>query len=166
MTATLDQVIEILEQSEGLYQRLVPIFYREKRAALSSDPRRLSAVTIEKEELLAQLGQLERRRINLVSQMADALKLPPSQMNLSVLAANADVHQAFRITRLRQSLGALINTVKQANAENRLLIQHCLDLARSAMCFFQHWMKPVSVYGSSGRMDTGKGSGKLVSGTI
>lgn len=166
MTAILDQVIEILEQSEGLYQKLVPIFHREKCAALGSDPKQLIAVTLEKEELLARLGQLERQRIKLIGLMAEHLNLPPDQLNFSVLAAGADARQASRLAALRQSLKALIKTIKQANTENRLLIQHCMALARSALGFFQHWISPVSIYGSSGRIDGRQGSGRLVSGTI
>jgi len=164
--AILDQIIEVLEQSEALFQELVPIFDREKRAALCSRPRQLAEVTVEKEELLARMSKLERKRINLINLMADNLKLSPTQLNLSQLATHADAHQASRIINLRDALSQSITTIKQANAENRLLLQHCLDLARGALGFFQHWMMPASVYGSSGRIDNGHRNGKLLSGTI
>ena len=166
MKAILDQVIEILEQSEGFYQNLLPMINREKRAVLCSDPSQLAAVTVEKEELLARLGQLERQRVKLIDQLADNLNVSPTQLNLSVLAAHAETYQADRILSLRDSLGELVKKIKRANAENRLLIQHCLDLARSALGFFQHWMTPIAVYGSSGRIDDGHRSGRLLSGTI
>jgi flagellar biosynthesis/type III secretory pathway chaperone len=166
MTAILDQVIEVLEQSEALFQELVPIFDRERRAGLRSKPHELVEVTIEKEELLARLRKLERKRIDLINLMAKNLKLSPTQLNLSALAARADAQRASRILNLRDSLGRLVKTIKRANNENRLLFQHCLDLARGALGFFQHWMMPASVYGSSGRIDNGHRNGKLLSGTI
>ncbi len=166
MKAMLDQVIEILEQSEGLYQNLLPIINREKHASLCSDPHQLVAVIAEKEELLARLGQLERKRIKLIDQLADNLNVSPTQLNLPSLAARADTYTAYRILSLRDSLGGLVTKIKRANAENRVLIQHRLDLARSALGFFQYWMTPVAVYGSSGRIDDGHRSGKLLSGTI
>ena len=166
MTAILDQVITILEQSETLFQELVPIYDREKRAALCANPCQLAEVTVEKEELLARLDKLERKRIRIVNLMADNLRLSPAQLNLTELAARADAHQASRILKLRDALGRSIKTIKRANAENRLLLQHCLNLARGALGFFQHWMMPTSVYGSSGRIDSGHRNGKLVSGAI
>ncbi len=166
MMAILDQVIEVLEQSEALFQELVPIFDREKQAALYSRPRQLADVTVEKEELLARLSRLERKRIKLINLMADNLKLSPTQLSLSQLAAYADAPQASRILNLRDALSRSIRTIKRANAENRLLLQHCLDLVRGALGFFQHWMMPASVYGSSGRIDNGHRNGKLLSGTI
>ena len=166
MTAILDQIIESLEQSEALFQELVPIFDREKRAALYSNPSQLAEVTVEKEELLARLGKLERKRISLINLMADNLNLSPTQVNLTELAARADAHQASRIIKLRNVLGRSVKTIKRANAENRLLLQHCLELVRGAIGFFQHCMMPGPVYGSSGRIDNGHRNGKLLSGSI
>ncbi len=166
MKAILNQLIEILEQSKGFYQDLLPVINREKRAALHSDPSQLIAVTGEKEELLARLGRLERQRIKLVGLLAGNLNVSPTQLSLSALAAHADTYQSYRILSLRESLDELVGQIKRANAENRLLIQHCLDLVCGALGFFQHWMTPVSVYGSSGRMDNDHRSGRLLSGTV
>jgi flagellar biosynthesis/type III secretory pathway chaperone len=166
MTVIFDQIIEILEQSEAVFQELAPVFDRERQAALASNHRRLAEVTIEKEELLGRLSKLERKRINLINLAADSLKLSPAQLNLSELAARANASQAARIISLRDALGRSIKLIKRANAENRLLLQHCLELARGAVAFFQHWMMPASVYGSSGRIDSGHRNGKLLSGTI
>lgn len=166
ITATLDQLIEVLEQCEHLYQELLPLFDREKRAALGSNSRQLADVTVEKEELLARLSNLEKKRVNLISLMADHLQLPLAQLTLSELAARADAGQAARMRKLRDSLGPLVKTVKRANTENRLLFHHCLDLAHRALGFFQHWMKPASIYSSSGRVNNGRQNGKLLSGTV
>jgi hypothetical protein len=46
------------------------------------------------------------------------------------------------------------------------LIQHCLDLTRGAIGFFQHWTIPASVYGASGLIHSGQHNGKLLSGNI
>jgi flagellar biosynthesis/type III secretory pathway chaperone len=166
MTAILDQIIDVLEQSEALYQALLSIAEREKAAALGYKHRELAQVCAEKEAVLARLDRTERRRIDLVGRMADSLSLPPSQLCLSELETRADARQAARIVNLRSSLRTLAQTIKQVNAENRQLIRHCLDLSRSALGFFQRWMMPAAVYGSSGRVNSGHGNGKLLSGTV
>jgi flagellar biosynthesis/type III secretory pathway chaperone len=166
MTVMFDQIIQILEQSEAIFQELVPVFDRERQAALASNARRLAEVTVEKEELLGRLSKLEQKRINLINLMADNLKLSPADLNLTELAARADTHQATRIINLRDALSRSVKTIKRVNIENRILLQHCLELARGAISFFQHWMTPASVYGASGRIDNGHRNGKLLSGTI
>jgi flagellar biosynthesis/type III secretory pathway chaperone len=166
VTAILNQLIDVLEQSEGLYRALLALADREKAAALGYNHRQLAQVTAEKEELLARLDRTERRRIDLIRRMADELKLPPAQLSLSELETRADARQAIRIGNLRSSLSSLVQTIKRVNGENRQLIQHCLDLSRSALSFFQHWMMPAAVYGSSGRVSSGHRNGKLLSGTV
>ncbi len=166
MTAILNQLIDVLEQSEGMYQALLTLADREKAAALGCNHQLLVQVNEEKEELLARLDRTDRKRIQLLRQMADDLKLPPAQLCLSDLESRADARQALRIGNLRASLKSLIQRIKRANAENRQLINHCLDLSRNALSFFQHWMMPAAVYGSSGRVDSGHRNGKLLSGTV
>jgi flagellar biosynthesis/type III secretory pathway chaperone len=166
VTAILNQLIDVLEQSEGMYQELLTLADREKAAALGCNHQLLVQVNAEKEELLARLDRIDRRRIQLLRQMADDLKMAPAQLCLSELESRGDARQAVRIGNLRASLKNLIQRIKGANAENRQLIQHCLDLSRNALGFFQHWMMPAAVYGSSGRVDSGHRNGKLLSGTV
>jgi flagellar biosynthesis/type III secretory pathway chaperone len=166
VTAILNQLIDVLEQSEIVYQALLVLADREKAAALGYNHQLLTQVNVEKEELLARLDRTERRRIDLIRLMADDLKVSPAKLCLSELETRADARQAIRIGNLRSSLSALVQTIKRVNAENRQLIQHCLDLSRSALNFFQHWMMPAAVYGSSGRVSPGHRNGKLLSGTV
>jgi flagellar biosynthesis/type III secretory pathway chaperone len=166
VTAILNQLIDVLEQSEVLYQALLALAEREKAAALGYNHKLLAQTNADKEELLARLDRTERRRIDLTRLIADELKLSPAQLCLSELEIHANARQATRIGNLRSSLRTLVQTIKRVNAENRQLLQHCLDLSRSALGFFQHWMMPAAVYGSSGRVDTGHRNGKLLSGTV
>jgi flagellar biosynthesis/type III secretory pathway chaperone len=166
VTAILDEMIDVLEQSEGLCQALLTIAEREKAAALGYDHRELARTAAEKEEVLTRLNRTERKRIDLVQRIADDLKLSPTQLCLSELGTRANSRQATRIESLRSSLGGLAKAIKRINAENRQLIQHCLDLSRNALSFFQRWMMPAAVYGASGRMSSNQRSGKLLSGTV
>ena len=166
MTAILNQLIDVLEQSEGMYQMWLTLTERERAAALGCRHQLLVQVNDEKEELLARLARNDRRRVDLLHRMADDLKMPPSQLNLSALESRAEASEAVRIGKLRSSLKTLVQRIKQANVENRQLIRHCMDLSRSALGFFQHWMMPAAVYGSTGRVNTGHRNGKLLSGTV
>jgi flagellar biosynthesis/type III secretory pathway chaperone len=162
----IDQVIDLLEQSEKLYRLLLAVIQEEKKAVLGSNPKLLAEVTAEKEALLARLNQLERQRLRLVQLLSGTLNISAERLNLSILAEKSDNGHRSRIKKLAESLGGLVKRVKQANEENRALIQHCLNLTQSAFCFFQHWMMPASVYGASGRINCGQRNGKLLSGTV
>ena len=166
MKAKIDQIISNLGQSEKVYQSLLPVIFRERKAALGSDPRTLAESSLEKETLLAQLRPLEKQRLRLVGELGDHMGIPAANLSLSRLAEIADSEQTPRIERLRESFGRLVRKVKLENEQNRVLVQHCLTLTQGAIGFFQHWMIPASVYGASGRISSGQNNGHLLSGNV
>ncbi len=166
MTAYIDDLLTMLEQSENLYHQMLPVIQREKQAALSAQSDQLTSASEEKEELLAQLQQLERRRQILIHQIADDRHLPAEQIKLSTLADSSDQHQAVRMRRLSVSLNELVPKIKKANEENRAIIQHCLSIVHGALGFFQHFVIPTDVYGASGQMSMQSKGGNLISGAI
>lgn len=167
MTAEIAQLIEVLERSESIYQQLLPVFLKEKNAALQSDPEAFSAVVQEKEELLVRLQQIEQKRQLILNGISKTHNIAVDQLRLSILANRAiDDHQARRIMQLRASLNDLVQKTKRANEENRLLIQHCLEIVKNALGFFRSWVVPTDVYGSSGLINTHKKNGNLVSGAV
>ena len=166
MKAKIDQIIATLDQSEKAYESLLPVIFRERKAALGSNPRKMTDASLEKETLLAELSALEKQRLRLVNQLAGHTGTPAASLNLSAIAEIADGDQGRQIMRLRESFGKLVRTVKLENEHNRVLVQHCLTLTQGAIGFFQHWMIPASVYGASGRISSGQNNGKLLSGSI
>ncbi len=166
MTATIDELLAILEKSEMVYQQMLPVIQREKQAALSAKSDQLTSASEEKEELLAQLQQLERKRQVLIHQIAAECHLPAEKIKLSTLADSSDPKQALRMKRLSASLSELVPKIKKANEENRAIIQHCLSIVQGALGFFQHWVIPTDVYGASGQMSLHQKGGNLISGAI
>lgn len=166
MSATIEQLIKVLEESEKVYRQLLPVFDREKKAAFSSDPDTFSAVVEEKQELLARLRLIDRNRQIILSQVSSEWNIPVNELRLSTMADRVEGLQHSQIHRLRSSLRELTNKVKHRNEENRRLIQHCLDLVQGTLGFFQHWVLPKDVYGASGHMNMHQRNGSLISGAV
>ncbi|MGD9249234.1 MAG: flagellar protein FlgN [Desulfobacteraceae bacterium] len=166
MPDKIEPLIEVLEKSESIYQQLLPVFQQEKKATLSSQPDRFSAIVEEKEALLAQLRQLDRQRHLILHQISKVWNIPVNDLRLSTVADKIEGPQSARIRDLRMSLKGLIQKIKRSNEENRLLIQHCLDIVQGTLGFFHQMVIPKDVYGASGRMSLHNGNGKLVSGAV
>lgn len=166
MTATIETLLNLLETSEAVYQKLLPVIRKENRAALSAQADLLICASEEKEELLAQLQQLERKRQVLIHQLAADRNLPVENVKLSTLADESDAIQSSRAKRLIASLNELVPKIRKANEENRAIIQHCLSIVHGALGFFQHWVLPTDIYGASGKMSMHQNGGNLISGAI
>ncbi len=166
MDREIEQLIQVLHQSEEHYCRLLVIIEQETQAALGSDMHQLMSKSAEKQGLLAQLKRAELERARIVRHIAGALNLPHQEINLTTLAGEVRSPYGLQLRRLNASLVALVDKIRQANADSRLLLQHCLGLVRNALGFFYHWMGPAEVYGASGHMDGHMHGGRLLSGSV
>jgi flagellar biosynthesis/type III secretory pathway chaperone len=167
MDRFIEQLIAVLQQTETLYERMLPLIEQEKEAALGPDATRLTGINAEKQSLIAQLAQLEKQRTRLSQGIAEALRLPLEKVNLTALAANVTAPYDRQLRQLHDRLRGVVEKVRQANEQCRVLIEYCLRLVQKRLGFFQYWMGRVDVYGASGSLNNGPGGGgRLLSGTV
>ncbi len=167
MERMLEQLVEVLEQTKTLYERMLTLILEEKAAATASDFERFSGVSEEKEGLVAQLKQTEQRRNTILRTLSATLDIPLQQLNVSTLVTRVDVPYRVKLKTVASALESSVSRVRIANRECCMIIEHCLGLVTRSMGFFQHWLQVSSVYGQSGNLCTGNRSGgRLVSGTV
>lgn len=167
MDRLIEQLIAVLQQTETLYEQMLPLIDQEQEAALGPDAQRLTAINAEKQSLIAQLAQLEKQRTRLSQEIAEALRLPLESVNLTALAATVAAPYDRQLLQLHVRLGGVVEKVRRANEQCRLLIEYCLRMVQNRLGFFQYWMGRVEVYGASGSFNNGPGGGgRLVSGTV
>jgi flagellar biosynthesis/type III secretory pathway chaperone len=167
MDRLIEQLIVVLQQTETLYERMLPLIEEEKDSALGPDTVRLTAINAEKQNLITQLAQLEKQRTRLSQGIAEALRLPLEKVNLTVLATTVAAPYDRQLRQLHDRLGGAVEKVRQANEQCRLLIEYCLRMVQSRLGFFQYWMGRVDVYGASGSLSNGHGGGgRLLSGSV
>lgn len=166
MIQALNELIATLEQTHTLYGNLLQVVETERQLVLQSNIEDLSAVLVDKQNILAQLNILEKRRNAQIQQIADEMNIPSQQFNLSTLAAHVSAPYTDQIQHWRMELGGLVASIGKANEENRSLLRHCLTIVQGGLQFLQHWAAPPSVYGASGKIDGGAGGGRLLSGTV
>lgn len=166
MKPETDQLIDLLEQEQELYTRLLELLEQEKIVVISSQAGRLTKVTAEKQVMSAQLANLETQRRVLIDRIARKLQIPAAELSLKRIARCVDAADASRILDIRETLQQLIPKVKQANDEGRCLVRHCLGLVQGSMTFIRQLISPSPVYGSSGGIAAGTQNGRLLSGQI
>jgi flagellar biosynthesis/type III secretory pathway chaperone len=167
MEQQLDQLITMLEQTRGLYERMLTTVHEEMAAATASDFQKFSRASAEKENLVSQLKQLEQRRNRILRQVAESFGISLEQLNISALVARIDTPHRHQLSELASSLEALIARVRDANRECCMIIEHCLGLVKRSLGYFQHWMQLSAVYGQTGSICSDhRSGGRLVSDTV
>ena len=157
--------IEALRQTETMYNRLLELIEDENKAAMVSNVDRLNTIGIEKQNLISQLGRLDQQATRELLNLADALHISSEDLTVSCLAQKVDSPFREQLLHLQQRLRAVVAQVQHANAQYRMLIDHCLRLVHNSLGFFQNWMDTSNVYGAAGDLRNRRpDSGRLLSG--
>lgn len=165
MQVLIEQLIQVLRQTEQRYQHLLPIIETEKEMVRRARVDALGDIAAEKECLLKDIKRLENKRGHLLKQIAGELSLSADKLTLKELVRHIDPLQARQLQQSRETLKSLLNGVRSANNENRALIHHCLGLVRQALSSVSPKSGTSSVYQATGSLINGEGGGRLVSNT-
>jgi hypothetical protein len=163
----LVSLIDTLRQTEIAYARLLGLIEDESRAAIASDMDRLLAAGVEKQNLIGQLGGLDRQRMHALQRMGRELNVPFESLTVSVLAAKVHQPYAEQLRQVQQRLNTVMEQVRHSNEQCRMLISHCLRLVQNSLGFFQHRMDSANSYGAAGDLrNTRPDNGRLLSGCV
>jgi len=166
MDGSIEQLIRILQQTEGLYTQLLPVIEQEKTAATGSDVRRLTSAGAEKQNIVFQIKSLDQQLVRSMQNMAKVFHIPLRRLNLATLAEVVRPPHDRQLQELNSRLTVLLGKVQTANEECRILIRHCLRLVQNALGFFRHWMGTSDVYGASGNIRNDTDGGRFLSGSV
>ena len=166
MKLKLEQLIELLQQETGLYRSMQSTIDREKEAAIRSDLTALNESGLEKEEILLALNQMEDKRRELVTGLAEKLGCDIQDLTLNRISQLVDEPFAGRLRRLNKEFASVLNQLQLANRRNKQIIEHTLALLKGSFNILNELLTPKSVYHRTGNIQNAKSTGKCVCSEI
>jgi flagellar biosynthesis/type III secretory pathway chaperone len=165
MHELIEDLIQVLRQSENLYAGLGTVLEQEPRFILAGDMQGLAHTAAEKERLLSCLADLERQQEGLRHQIARHYQLAPD-ISLALLAEQLPLPSRQRLHEIGASLSNRLHSIQKLNRESRLLVHHCLKSVHNALSFLTSWSDPTPVYAASGALGSGAPGGRLLSSNV
>jgi len=166
MSASLNDLIRILETEGGLYSRLLDAMQREREAMMGLRPEAMDAAAAQKESLMQRLKVLEAERSELVLQMAGRLGCRPDELTLRRLSQTAPEETKSGLRRCRQALLVLMNRLREENRRSGLLCRHIGELLQAFYGTAKGVAASGPVYRRGGRLDGVRLNGRLVRNAI
>jgi flagellar biosynthesis/type III secretory pathway chaperone len=162
----LEKFLGLLEQQTELYRLLLTVIDDEKNAVIAANLERLNEASKTKENLLLKLRILEEQRKHLLDKLAKHLKQPVGTLTLAKLSELVGQPQAHRLAGCRSMLLEIIGRIRQANADNRDLFAHSLNLVRASVNLMNSLMSSSPVYFRTGNIHCQDHTGKILHGEI
>lgn len=164
MASLIRDLITVLKEEEEIYEYLLPITRDKKQVIIKNDLQSLQSITVEEQKAVEILNVLERRREEVIVNIATVLSMDSDTMKVSDVIAVLD-KQPDEQSELREIHRKLKNTVeelKTINDLNRMLMEQSLEMIAFDLNVLQS-MKGVPVSNNYNRQarqqfDTGAGS--------
>ena len=158
MASLMEVLIDVLEQENQEYEKLLSLSMRKTSVIVSEDLTELTRITDEEQIIVGRINRLDHQRNEAVNDIADVLNKDVDKLKIvdliRMLAARPEEQEKLAIVfdKLRESL----RSVKRVNEQNRELIKDALELIQFDMNVLQAMNKaPESANYNKGAYNTG-----------
>ncbi len=158
MASLMEVLIDVLEQENQEYEKLLSLSMRKTSVIVSEDLTELTRITDEEQIIVGRINRLDHQRNEAVNDIADVLNKDVDKLKIvdliRMLAARPEEQEKLAIVfdKLRES----VRSVKRVNEQNRELIKDALELIQFDMNVLQAMNKaPESANYNKGAYNTG-----------
>ncbi len=139
MASLIDELIGVLEEECGVYQRLIPIAEEKTRVIVRNDLSSLQAITAQEQEAVTSVANLERKREQIMVNIRTVINRKAEELTLRNLIAllGKQPKEQKALSVLHDNLKATIQRLVEINNQNTSLIKQSLEMIEFNMNFIQ-----------------------------
>ena len=135
MASLIEELMDTLDREEKLYADLIPIQEEKTRAIVANDLEAIGTLSGEEQKLVDEVGNLENKRIQVISDIATVLGRTRDSMNLEeiVRALKSQPEEQKKLQLIHDRLRRTLNRVQELNAQNKDLLNQALEMVEYNM---------------------------------
>jgi len=159
----LRDLSDVLDKELELYRSLLSLLQKERRTVVDCSIEDLIQINKEKENLVLKMRILEQSRQTLLKKIAEVMGIPPELLTLSVLEERLEEPLAKQLSALRSKLRAILQSIREANEENRVFLQHSVDFVKGSLDLIRHLTLTSPIYMPTGGIESDRCDSRFVS---
>ncbi len=139
MASLTEELILILQNEMDTYESLLPIVEKKTRIIVNNDLQTLREITDKEQITVERIQSLERKREEIIKNMATVMNKKPNELNLKTLIKLLDKRpdEQLKLSRLHDSLTGIIRRLQVINDRNSSLIKQSLEMIEFNMNLIQ-----------------------------
>lgn len=139
MASLMDNLVEVLEEENTCYEKLVSLSKDKKQAIIQADIVTLEAITGREQDISSELRNLDIRRDAVLKDMADVLGKDMEEMTITRLIGYLDQQkeEQARLSRIRAKLLSTGNEMREWNLRNQALLKQALEMVEFDLTLFK-----------------------------
>lgn len=158
MASLMEVLIDVLEQENQEYEKLLSLSMRKTSVIVSEDLAELTKITDEEQIIVSRINHLDNQRNEAVNDIANVLNKDVTKLKIvdliNMLAARPQ--EQAKLASVFDELRRNVRAVKRINEQNRELIENALELVQLNMQVLQSMNKaPETANYNRGAYNTG-----------
>ncbi len=139
MASLIDELTKLLEDELELYKQLLPITESKTRIIIKNDLQALQTVTGDEQNITDNILALEKKRQQVVSNIATVINRPNEVLKVSDIVKLIDKQpkERDRLSKVHDELKVILARLHKVNEHNKALIEQSLELIEYNMNFIQ-----------------------------
>lgn len=139
MASLTEELIRVLQEEQELYRGLIPIAEEKTRVIVKNNLQSLQEITAREQQAIEKLNALERRREEIIVNMATVLNRDPRTLKLKnmVKILEKRPEEQKKLAELYDLLTASIRQLSEINERNKVLINQSLEMIQFEMNLIQ-----------------------------
>lgn len=139
MASLMENLIEVLEQESGEYEGLLSLSQKKTPVIVSGKLEELQKITDDEQELVSRIGRLEKRRREVIADIANVLNKDVEDLKLNriidMLAARPAEQR--ELAAIHDRLQSSVYELRRVNEQNRELLSNALEMVEFEMNLMQ-----------------------------
>lgn len=139
MASLMDNLVEVLEEENTQYEKLVELSKEKKQAIIKADIRTLEEITEKEQEVTSFLRNLDIRRDEVLKDMSDVLGKDFKEMTITRLIGYLDQQpkEQERLSQIRAKILETGNEMQEWNKRNEKLLNQALEMVEFDLTLFK-----------------------------
>ncbi len=139
MASLMDTLVEVLEEENNQYEKLVELSKEKKQAIIKADIAVLENITGQEQDISSILRNLDIRRDEVLKDMADVLGKDASEMTVTKLIGylGQQKKEQERLSGIRAKLLSTGNEMHEWNVRNQALLKQALEMVEFDLTLFK-----------------------------
>lgn len=139
MASLMDNLVEVLEEENTQYEKLVTLSQEKKQAIIKADIRALEEITEQEQEVSSLLRNLDIRRDDVLKDMSDVLGKDFKEMTITRLIGYLDQQpkEQERLSRIRAKILETGSQMQECNRRNEDLLKQALEMVEFDLTLFK-----------------------------
>lgn len=139
MASLIEDLIATLEEENEIYVRLLPVQEVKKKTIIINDLKTLQEITRQEQDVIQQIGALERKRQEVITNIGTVINRDPKTLDLPALIGllEKQPEEQRRLSLIYDSLKETVRRLEDINALNQSLIEESLEMIEFNLNFIQ-----------------------------